>query len=135
DVFSARRGGGRPPLAWGRGERNPGNTVGTGKPWSAPLYDPFGVFLARLDLPRQDLFGVVTRHPMGTALGCTVQGTQFRAFGVAEFLLPPRAAGVETAARGRVRRRRQVTGEEDPLAGVLHLRVRDRDRRHERARV
>src|SRR5699024_12155290 len=34
DVFSARRGGGRPPLAWGRGERNPGNTVGTGKPWS-----------------------------------------------------------------------------------------------------
>ena len=60
---------------------------------------------------------------------------QHRHLVVAPGLLPPRAAGVEPAAARRVRRRRQVTGQQDPLAPLLDDRVGHRDGAHQRARV
>ena len=60
---------------------------------------------------------------------------QQRTLVVAAGLLPERAARVEPASGRRVRRRRQVARDQDPLAAVLDQRVRDRHRRHQRLRV
>src|SRR5712691_3410767 len=49
--------------------------------------------------------------------------------------LCPRASRVEAAARRRIDRRRDVALEDDPLLLRGEVRVRDRDRREQRARV